>query len=254
MIKFFRKIRKQLLSEKKFGNYLLYAVGEIVLVVIGILIALAIDNSNDNRIKREKEQVYLTGLQQEFNISKHKLQELIKVNRESYESAKRIVGFMDATTQPSEKELSQLFGRAFSFDIFFNPNNSLLNEMINSGSLKDISNDLLRIRLTNWIATIDDIAKQEKMLDNQRTNVIDLFTQQGYSIRTVLDTMGTSADLGIPVAENPDSNLTILDSKSFENNLLLFIITSQATETEHYTPLLQQLDAILELLEGEIKG
>ncbi len=49
MIKFFRKIRQKLLSEKKFSKYLLYAIGEIVLVVIGILIALQISNWNENR-------------------------------------------------------------------------------------------------------------------------------------------------------------------------------------------------------------
>ena len=49
MIKFFRKIRQKLLSENKFGKYLTYAIGEIVLVVIGILIALWINNWNNQR-------------------------------------------------------------------------------------------------------------------------------------------------------------------------------------------------------------
>ena len=49
MIKFFRKIRQNLLVENKTGKYLKYAIGEIVLVVIGILIALQINNWNENR-------------------------------------------------------------------------------------------------------------------------------------------------------------------------------------------------------------
>lgn len=49
MIKFYRKIRQKLLSENKFSKYLLYAIGEIVLVVIGILIALSINNWNEQR-------------------------------------------------------------------------------------------------------------------------------------------------------------------------------------------------------------
>jgi hypothetical protein len=49
MINFFRKIRQQLLNENKFSKYLLYAIGEIVLVVIGILIALSINNQNELR-------------------------------------------------------------------------------------------------------------------------------------------------------------------------------------------------------------
>ena len=54
MLTFFRRIREKLLSENNFSKYLLYAVGEIVLVVIGILIALQINNWNDNRKSRLK--------------------------------------------------------------------------------------------------------------------------------------------------------------------------------------------------------
>ena len=49
MIKFFRKIRQNLLTENKTGKYLKYAIGEIILVVIGILIALQINNWNEHR-------------------------------------------------------------------------------------------------------------------------------------------------------------------------------------------------------------
>ncbi|MFT6027296.1 MAG: hypothetical protein ACI8P5_001556, partial [Bacteroidia bacterium] len=47
MIKFFRKVRQQMLTENQFSKYLLYAVGEIVLVVIGIMIALSINNASE---------------------------------------------------------------------------------------------------------------------------------------------------------------------------------------------------------------
>ncbi len=70
MIKFFRKIRRNLLSDGKTGKYLKYAIGEIILVVIGILIALQINNWN-NTIKQGKlERKYLTELKinQTFNL------------------------------------------------------------------------------------------------------------------------------------------------------------------------------------------
>ena len=252
MLKFFRNIRKQFIEEKKISNYLLYAVGEIVLVVIGILIALAIDNANELSIKKEKEQIYLMGLKDEFQTSKLKLQELMRVNRASYEAAKDIVHLMDQEENPPEKQLSKLFIDAFASDIFFNPNNSLLFEMINSGSLKDITNDTLRIRLTNWVATIDDIANQEKFLGEQRTNIVDWFRTEGHSIRTILENTGMSAQLGIQKQKEPISNLSALKSVDFENNILLFIITSQST-TDHYIVLMEGLDNILKLLEAEIE-
>jgi len=54
MIKVFRKIRQNLLSENKLSEYLLYAAGEIFLVVVGILIALQINNWNENRLNTNK--------------------------------------------------------------------------------------------------------------------------------------------------------------------------------------------------------
>lgn len=64
MLKFFSKIRQKLVSENKFSNYLLYAIGEIILVVIGILIALSINNWNEKR----KENIKLkTALQSVYN-------------------------------------------------------------------------------------------------------------------------------------------------------------------------------------------
>ena len=62
MIKFFRKIRQKLIIEKKTSKYFKYAIGEIVLVVIGILIALQINNWNENRINKQKTIGYLNSL------------------------------------------------------------------------------------------------------------------------------------------------------------------------------------------------
>lgn len=62
MIKFFQKFRQKLVETGKVRNYLLYAVGEIVLVVIGILLALQINNWNEGYKDRQLEQVYYCKL------------------------------------------------------------------------------------------------------------------------------------------------------------------------------------------------
>ena len=67
MIKFFRKIRQKLLSENNFSKYLLYAVGEIVLVVIGILIALQINDWNEGRQKSNLTKNYRLKLIEELD-------------------------------------------------------------------------------------------------------------------------------------------------------------------------------------------
>jgi hypothetical protein len=65
MINFFRKIRQNMLTENKVSKYLLYAIGEIILVVIGILIALQVNNWNQERYQKETEAIYLTQLLEE---------------------------------------------------------------------------------------------------------------------------------------------------------------------------------------------
>lgn len=254
MIKFFRKIRKNLITENKFRKYLLYAIGEIILVVIGILIALAINNTNQNRVIQQKEQTYLNGLTTEFQISKRKLTELIKINKSNFNGAKIILDFITNTNQsPSEIQFSELLLNTFSSDISFNPNNSLLSEIISLGSLRDISNPDLRIKLANWMSTIEDVSKQESELRIQREKVLDIFRTNDNSLRTIFDLTGTSEELGLQKMNENSSNLNLLKSKTFENNVLMFILTSKAMEKAHYEPLMQDLDAILELIENEIK-
>jgi len=68
MIKFFRKIRQNLLMENKTGKYFKYAIGEIVLVVIGIIIALQINNWNDSRKDQKQAKTYLKGIVQDLKI------------------------------------------------------------------------------------------------------------------------------------------------------------------------------------------
>ncbi len=254
MIKFFRKIRQNLLSENKFSKYFIYAIGEIILVVIGILIALAINNKNENRVIKEKEQTYLNGLRDEFQASKIKLVELIKVNKRNYNGAKQIIEYISQKNNPpTEMQFSELLYNTFSNDISFNPNNSLLYEIINSGALKDISNTELRRHLTTWISSIEDISNQENELGIQREKILDIFRNNESSVRTIFDLTLISQEIGLPKAENNISNLELLNSTEFENNILMFILTCYATEKAHYNPLMHDLDTIINLIEKEIK-
>ena len=67
MLRFFRHIRKKLIEQNKIRTYIFYAIGEILLVVIGILIALQVNTWNENRIQRNQESHYLEKLTEEMN-------------------------------------------------------------------------------------------------------------------------------------------------------------------------------------------
>ena len=79
MINIFRKIRKNLLTENEFGKYLIYTIGEIILVVIGILIALQINNWNEEQ-KIEKEEISILNnlLENLYSAKEQSKSEILK--------------------------------------------------------------------------------------------------------------------------------------------------------------------------------
>ncbi|MEM6895678.1 MAG: DUF6090 family protein, partial [Bacteroidota bacterium] len=81
MIKFFKKIRQNLLYERKTGKYLKYAVGEIILVVIGILIALKINNWNESNKKRNLKKEYVVSLKTDLVKDTSQLNNRLKQNK-----------------------------------------------------------------------------------------------------------------------------------------------------------------------------
>lgn len=254
MIRFFYKIRQKLFNEKRFSHYILYALGEIFLIVIGILIAIAIDNGNEQRKISRMEQVYLKGLKSEFEQNKNKLLTLIEINRLNYGDSKKLANYIAADSFPDEKTVAGLLYNAVSYEISYNPNNSLLTEVISTGYLKYISDAGLRQELTAWEPVIQGIHRQESGLREQRKMVLDVFRSESGSIRSILEQAEVAEKvLGLQQSGKMQSNIPVIKKQEFENALLVYTLTGITTETNHYTPLLTRIDKILLLIEEEIK-
>ncbi|GAB5526643.1 MAG: hypothetical protein Roseis2KO_45150 [Roseivirga sp.] len=112
MIKFFRKIRSKQLRENKLGKYLLYAMGEIVLVVIGILIALQINNANLRRINTAKERALLEQLQRDLTRAVADITGNIRIHDDAIYSANYVLEHMDSD-KPYEDSVGIHLARAF---------------------------------------------------------------------------------------------------------------------------------------------
>ncbi len=89
MIKFFRHIRKNQIMENKTGKYFKYAIGEIILVVIGILIALQINNWNQERKENKQERFILQKLQNDINSDIITINNQISVNKSNLSDFKK---------------------------------------------------------------------------------------------------------------------------------------------------------------------
>lgn len=92
MFSFFRKIRQNLLMENKFGKYIKYAIGEILLVVIGILIALQINNWNESRKLQEEIDTYLSQKLVNLREDQIRLVELIDFRLVAADKSKKLIG------------------------------------------------------------------------------------------------------------------------------------------------------------------
>jgi len=113
MIKIFRTIRQRLLKENRISKYLLYAFGEIVLVVIGIMIALQINNANQKRLDEEALQGYLNSIAQNVDSD---LKKAKKINDIRSELFPRISYSRRRLTDEYVQIRTEVYGENFSPD------------------------------------------------------------------------------------------------------------------------------------------
>jgi hypothetical protein len=157
MIKLFRNIRKNLLNEGKTTKYFKYAIGEIILVVIGILIALSINNWNELRKERFKEQKILVELQSQFKDNLIQLEDKIRQRKLIIKNSKRALELMDSETVVSMDTLTAILSSLILSPTF----DPIDNEIMTAANLQLIENDSLRRYLTTFTSGIIDFKDQE---------------------------------------------------------------------------------------------
>ena len=145
MLRFFRQLRQRLLAENKFSRYLLYASGEIILVVIGILIALQVNNWNTTRLEQNKSRAYLEKLSEElflmdqaFNKQKPFIERDIKI---AHDALRYLEGCgKPASLEEAFRETMISHQTIFKYSAFRNT----YDEMIASGAFSGLENSELK--------------------------------------------------------------------------------------------------------------
>ncbi|UJH68827.1 DUF6090 family protein [Allomuricauda sp. SCSIO 65647] len=169
MIKFFRKIRRSLIAQNKFPKYLLYAVGEIILVVIGILIALQINNYSEYQKERKKEWVLLSNLSQEVQLD---MLQIENNTRLTTERLKRLDSLVQLLRAPDSINALQFIRQSyeFVFDQYFKSNSGIFDEAVSSGKMSYIQNEPLRQRIFNYYRNV-----KESYIDGTARQITDEF-------------------------------------------------------------------------------
>ena len=146
MIKFFRKIRQNLLSEGKTIKYLKYAIGEIVLVMIGILLALQVNNWNESRKLANTESIYLKRFLLELKQDTAYFSHGIK----TFQTRNQIIKDFSAALNNEDSQDSTVIQRANDFFrqgwimATFRPSTSTFDDLSSTGNLNIIRNIALR--------------------------------------------------------------------------------------------------------------
>jgi hypothetical protein len=180
MIRLLRKIRQKLLSENSYSVYLLYAGGEILLVVIGILLALQIDNWNELKQIRNTEQQYLSALKEEFLFNHAELERVAMRNKENADNMKILANLMGpAGAEITEEALGNLLVGALAAEIQYNSSQGVLDEIISSGKLGMFSNQDLRFALSSWSGRLYKLRLKEEELSRLRLRTIDKVRNEG---------------------------------------------------------------------------
>ncbi len=176
MISLFRKIRHKLLQQNRVTRYLAYAVGEILLVVIGILIALSINNWNEENKNAKRENAFLINLQEDLRSDSLHLKE-INEKLGIAVSYKRVFENQMKGNVTDPDSLNAHFLMQYNILIDFVPNSTTVDELSNNG-LNLISNPLMRRQIVSLYNTYDDLILKLKIGQEKGQSVVNYASQK----------------------------------------------------------------------------
>jgi Family of unknown function (DUF6090) len=181
MIQFFRKIRYNLMESNKTGKYIKYAIGEIVLVVIGILIALSINEWNDQKKNAASELIYYCRILEDFELDKQRFAELNKESNYRIDLSQKILLDLDAGTQDMHYIINQFILATRSE--LYEPRDATFKDLISSGNLKLLEDIPLKNSLIQYYSELEN---KKAQLKSNRDEII----------KKVFDFVNTSVEIG----------------------------------------------------------
>ncbi len=243
------------------GRYLKYAVGEIILVVIGILIALSINNWNEQRKDRIQEQKILKQLADEFKSNLTQLENKIQLRENIMEQSAQVLRYMDSKEEVNIDTLFQKMSVVLLAPTF----DPIRNEELDSDKIQLIRNDSLRQYLSTWASSITNLREQENEWVNLLNNyTIPLFIEIGISrnlnisyyedpknLNYLLDKSGIH-EIRIPKSDYMPPAAEILTNKKIEGILANAVLLNEGINWESEAFRKRILD-IIALIESEIE-
>lgn len=242
MIKFFRRIRQKLLSENKFSKYLIYAIGEIVLVVIGILIALGINNWNNKQIDNQAEVKYLSQIKKSLQENDLILKERIKSDKRLLKLGGQLYNHIKAQKKLNDSIKQILI--VLQYDQMVSFNMAAFENLKNDG-LSFISNDDLKFEIIN-------------IYDKELKYIQNIFANQFESYLSVVINPFFSENFEFVSNENnisaePNNYQELLNNKK-TINIISWVNTIRSFAISNYTDTQKKINEIIIKLDKEINS
>tara|TARA_R110001599_G_scaffold101767_2_gene260094 strand:+ start:3134 stop:3904 length:771 start_codon:yes stop_codon:yes gene_type:complete len=254
MIKFFRHIRKSLIEKNQMGKYFKYAIGEIILVTIGILIALQINNWNENRIQDEKTKGLLVRLLKETEANQNTLISNLKLYKKIKETNTTFLNLFGTNVKEvNNTKLDSLFlNSAFDFTLGITSNS--LKEAMDNGQVSTIKSEELRSRLYQFVFLEEYVRERINLYNYDSNNFLMPFLYKNMNLRSINSgNFSKQYEKLLPSKmKNTDYN-SLLNNREFEN-----LVNSKFAYTNELMiniKMLQRfLSLIKNLLEEELKN
>jgi len=231
MIKFFRSFRKQSIERGKLRQYLLYALGETIIVVIGILIALSINNWNNNRIQRQTEQGVYEKLLRQIEEDREQLSATLRYNQAQHELLERAKTIVSRGDRQQLDTLVRLLPQLYNFSDFHRSGNIYQN-LVNSGDYKLLRN----AAVTDNIQRLEELYIYINRLEANHFKVIYEYGNTG---------LVENVNFSTGAVKDPDA----LYSFRFENLLFAFLNITEEKAVA-YRRALEVMEGVVGELEG----
>ena len=236
------------MEKNKTGKYFKYAIGEIILVVIGILIALQLNNWNIQKTDKNRETKYLSNIVLDLNKDISSLDFLIEFRKDRLIGDQELIEHMNGNKINDLNKLSKYVANSL-MEYNFSPNNTTFLELSNSGNLNLISNDSIKFLLLE----LEEVYKTNRLNIEHET-----FDYREYISKPVIKNINVDQlfpiYLGTKTIEEQKITLddfsTLLESRAYKNGLYIMSFMSNSYISE-YEKIKTKSNKIIRMVESE---
>ncbi|MFC3879842.1 DUF6090 family protein [Algoriphagus namhaensis] len=237
-----------------------YALGEIILVVIGILIALSINNWNEDRKERLKERELLIQLQSEFESNLKQLNEKVSIRNDMISSCFKLLDYIDHPENQEPDSINSYLAKTLLVPTF----DPIVNDIMTSGRIQLIQNSRLKELLTLWTSEVIQVTEEEVAWGEYKTHSYSPFLQKYSSLRTIVnqywqdDNMeafyldkGTRVKFDLKSSTLDTDRPNIFKLSEFENHLAVCATDAKIANTQSIS-LKGRIAEILQIIAAEL--